>query len=447
MVEEKASPKASRCILRISIADMMALHVRTRSENGIERPERLYQWLPSRAMSLMATIPFGNFAVSIPHHPDVSDLGDGYPISESPSASADGITIRYARQSNSRYEAEKIKFQGQAHELAGFCKIARQLVEEHEGRLKVSPGRYAYFVPAGKLWGVILRDNGYIALDPSTVPSEINPKLLDSRADNGHLTARAPICGGDKQTSGDALPVFQHIELTLDPHPSLQSAWTTFDDYQRARAIRAQLPDRLLGDFREWLQRLTDESGFERWIFRPGMLFGDRIEWWGDCNRRRTEHEGLDFAEGLSPDAAIRNIPEGAPARAITDGEIVACLDDFLGKTVVVRHSSIIDRYGDVFHTFYSHIQPEILPPGQVAKGDLLGCVGKSKDSSAPAHFHLTGAWIPQSIPSDQIRMEHIDPAFVPVILVNFNKLLPMNIKSVPGYTVPARDSITRYRF
>jgi hypothetical protein len=416
--------KEAQSILRISIADMMALHVRTQRDKWVARPERLYQRLPMRAMALMSTIPFGNFAVSIPHQSNMGDLGGGYPIVNSLSTAVDGITIVYDRHSNGRYEATKILFQNREYKIAAFYEVACKWVNAHEGRLKIIPGRYAYFVPTQKLWGVILRDNGYIALDPSIVPSEITPELLGNSADKGHMIARVPIYGGERQTSGDALPVFQQVELTLDPHPTPQIIWTNFVENRKARAIRARLPDCIIPDFREWLQRLTAESGFKRWVFRPGMLFGDRIEWWGDGNRRRTEHEGLDFAEGLSPGDIIKSIPEGAPARAIADGEIVAFLDDFLGKTVVVRHSRIVDQNGDVFHTLYSHIWPSALQSGPIAKGRLLGRVGKSIADGAPAHLHLTCAWIPQSIPSDKLSMDHIDPAFVPIVLINFNCFL-----------------------
>jgi hypothetical protein len=413
--------KAARSILRISIADMMALHIRTQGAKSIARPKRLFQSLPMKAMALMATIPFGSGAVSIPHQ---SGPGGGYPILESPAPAVDGITIVYARQPNGRYEATNVLFQGQTYSMAGFHEVACQWVQTREGTLMAAPDRYAYFAPARELWGVILRDNGYIALDPSTLPSEITPEILGIRLNDAHMIARIHVCIGDRQEPGDALPVFQQVELTLDPHPTPQSIWSSFVDYQRERAILAQPPACLIPDFLKWLQHLTAESGFERWVFRPGMLFGDRMEWWGDGNRRRTEHEGLDFVEGLSSGAGIRNIPEGTPVRAIADGEIAAFLDDFLGKTVVVRHSSIVDRNGDIFHTLYSHIKPATGQVGPVATGGLLGHVGKSTAAGAPAHLHLSGAWIPQSILPNQIGMNHIDPTFVPVVLINFNELL-----------------------
>jgi hypothetical protein len=108
-------------------------------------------------------------------------------------------------------------------------------------------------------------------------------------------------------------------------------------------------------------------------------------------------------------------------------------LNDFLGKTAVVRHSAIVDENGAIFHTLYSHIQPATGRLGPIAKGELLGKVGKSSAigalgaagaESAAAHLHLGGAWIPQSIPPNEIGMNHINPAFMPVVLTNFNKVL-----------------------
>jgi murein DD-endopeptidase MepM/ murein hydrolase activator NlpD len=408
--------------LRISIADMMALHVRTQDDKTNKRPELLYQRLPIKAIALMATIPSGDFAVSIPHQ---SELGGGYPILESVEMAADGILVVYARQQNGRYESERVIFQGRTYGMAEFHEVARQWVEMHAGRLRVVPGRYAYFMPTQKLWGVILRDNGYIALDPSIVSSEISPESLENGIHYGHGIARVLIFKGDKQMPGDALPVFQQVELTFDPHPTSQSAWTDFNDDQRARAIRARPPACMMPEFREWLQRFTVESGFERWIFRPGMFFGDRVEWWGFGNRRRSEHEGVDFIEGSMTGAGVQRIPEGTPVRVMADGEVMAFWDDFLGKTVVVRHPSIIDPEDSVFHTLYSHIEPEALQFGPIAKGEILGRVRKLTAAGAPAHLHLTGAWIPQSISSEKIIMDYIDPAFVPVVLINFNDLLP----------------------
>lgn len=161
------------------------------------------------------------------------------------------------------------------------------------------------------------------------------------------------------------------------------------------------------------------------------MFFDDHIEWWGDRNRRRTLHEGIDFAEGRLPGGSLESLAEGVPVRALTDGEVVAFLDDFLNKTVVVRHPGIRNENGDIFHTLLSHIHPEIESAGPVAQGQIVGRVAKSRQVGAPAHLHLTGAWIPESIPAEEISMDQINPAFAPIILVNFNSLI--NAYPAPG--------------
>ena len=421
--QSEGDPELPLSTLRISIADMMSLHVRTRSFENSSAPEVLYQGLPIEAIALMATIPRGPFAVSIPHR---SDSGIGYSITKLLPPGMDGFIIRYARHQNGRYEAVDILFQDSSYRIAEFHEIACRWVEKHAGRLRKIQDQFAYFAPDRRMWGVILRDNGYTALDPLKISIDTIPVSKEDKSSiGGEFIARIPVWCGDKQPSVAVLPVFAQVELTFDSNPGPESSWIPFVEYRNARLLRSRLPASVIADFREWLTLLTAESGFESWIFRPGMLFGDHIEWWGDRNQRRTEHEGLDFAEGVRPGAALCRIPEGTPVRVMADGKVVAVLDDFLNKTVVVRHPNVTNGNGDVFYAFYSHIHPESGLPGcPVVKGQLLGRIAKSKTSGTPAHLHLTGAWIPQHMPPDEIRMDYIDPAFTPVVLVNFNEFV-----------------------
>lgn len=103
---------------------------------------------------------------------------------------------------------------------------------------------------------------------------------------------------------------------------------------------------------------------------------------------------------------------------------MVAVLDDFLGKTVIVRHPDLCRPDGDVFHTLLSHIRPRVGPAGAVSKGQMVGEVCKLTKAKAPPHLHLAGAWIPVAMAANGIRMDHIHPAYDPVALVNFKKEL-----------------------
>jgi len=169
------------------------------------------------------------------------------------------------------------------------------------------------------------------------------------------------------------------------------------------------------------------------------MEFGAETEWWGPRGRRRTAHEGLDFVEGFPKGApgAVGLVPEGTPARAVGDGEVVAALDDFMGKTVVVRHPWSRRADGRVFHTLLSHIQTEGAPfaeasapglassPVPVARGELLGRVGKRADVRIRPHLHLTGAWYPDGFPFAEAGIDTIlHPGFAPALLADLNPLV-----------------------
>ena len=377
-------------------------------------------------MALVATIPCGTFAVSIPGK---SGLRRGYPILKAAPPSGDGFVVVYRRKLNGRYEAATVQYQGRELEIAEFISVARQWMERNTGLPKAIPGRYAYFAPAREEWGVILRDSGYLAWDASDMPSNCAPELRARRQspESSGIIARIPVYAGEKRQCKEVLPVFGRVEVAIDLNRGLQNDWISFAAYQRIRVDRERPPDSIVPDFHEWLRLLTEESGFKCWFFRPGMLFGNRIEWWGDGCRRRTEHEGLDFATGILHNGEICSIPEGVPARALADGEVAAVLDDFIGKTVVVRHSNIRRPTGDIFYTLLSHIQPQVEPLDAVAKGQIIGRVGKSAKAGAPAHLHLTGAWIPRTLAAHEIRMDHIHPAFEPVALTNFNDYLQDN--------------------
>jgi hypothetical protein len=139
-------------------------------------------------------------------------------------------------------------------------------------------------------------------------------------------------------------------------------------------------------------------------------------------------HEGIDFTEGYLPNGSLQSIPEGTPVRSIVSGELVSVLDDFLNKTLLVRHPEIRDEADNVFHTLLSHVQPEISAPNPVTRGQLLGRIAKTKKVGAPAHLHLTGAWIPKSIAASDITMDMISTAFAPIALINFNSLLVADV-------------------
>ena len=423
---EKLMAESSLSTLRISIADMISLNVRTRGSRNPLLPEVLYQSLPAKAMALMATMPYGPFAVSIPGE---SRSKWGFPILKDPVPSAEGFVILYSRQPNGRYEADEVEYQSRRLYVDEFVRLADQWIRQRAGDLKIKPGSYIYVAPSREEWNVILRDSGFTAWDPSRMPLDSIPVLLEKREAqySSGVSVRIPVRVGERPPFVEGLPVFTQVEVSLDPDPDPQEAWMSFTDYRRIRELRTRPPESMRADFCDWLNLLTEESGFKYWIFDRGMLFGDCVEWWGDCARRRTKHEGIDFAKGFRTGSGICSIPEGVPVRSIADGEVTAILDDFMGKTVVVRHPSIARANGDVFHTLLSHIQPHTTKLSPVTKRQIIGEVRKGTAVRVQAHLHLTGAWFSKNLDPNEMTIDHIHPAFEPVALVNIEALIKDN--------------------
>jgi hypothetical protein len=133
----------------------------------------------------------------------------------------------------------------------------------------------------------------------------------------------------------------------------------------------------------------------------------------------------MDFAVGRRADGQVCAIANGTPIRAIAEGEVVSILRDFLGYTVVIRHTTVTNEAGGVFCTVYSHIQPESGLLGRnISRCQILAQLGDAAPAGAPSHFHLAAAWIPRSITGDELTLDRIHPGFAPVVLINFNSIV-----------------------
>jgi hypothetical protein len=412
----------SRCTIRVSIVDMIALGIRTQGAGKPQRPEFLYQVLPPDALTLFATLPRRKCAVSIPYH---SNSGCGYVITKSLPTGRKGFVLVYALKANRRYEAVKAVFQDKSYDIEEFHEYASRWTRMHVGIMHRIPEKFFYFAPFREQWNVIRRDHGYMPVDPSYFSADLSAEILEKRQRirASGVIVRIPVLACEEKGTGPS-PFFAKVELTFDAHPDIQTRWTSFEEYVRIKVRESAPPNRIAEKFPEWLNRLKEESGFVSWVFRSGKLFGSRKEWWGDRNRRFAEHEGIDFAEGRNSGGKLIPIPEGTPVRAIEDGEIAAVLNDFLGKTVLVRHPQIVNRQGSILYTQYSHILPVDASASAVSKGQVLGRVGRMTQSKAPMHFHFAVAWVPQILPASELTLSHLHPAYTPITLINLNRLL-----------------------
>ena len=149
------------------------------------------------------------------------------------------------------------------------------------------------------------------------------------------------------------------------------------------------------------------EIGFEKWLFYPGMLFSSVEKWWGDRGTRPTAHEGLDICLYRTKDGQICRLTPDTMIPAMYDGRVVRLDDDFLGKSVYVRHEAYDDE-GRPFFTIYGHIVPadHIRVGVSLRQGEIFATISafeKKKVRILP-HLHLSVARIPESFPCENLN-------------------------------------------
>jgi murein DD-endopeptidase MepM/ murein hydrolase activator NlpD len=161
-----------------------------------------------------------------------------------------------------------------------------------------------------------------------------------------------------------------------------------------------------------------DETGFEEWAFYAGMLFNSPEKWWGDGGNRTSPHEGLDICFYRNKKGNLLHLDETAKIPAMYDGEIVKIGDDFLGKSVYMRHP-VFDGRGNQLYTAYGHTAPCDISVGTIVKeGDIVVRIGKiTKKTPLIPHLHISAAWIPVLYPPEQLDWAALGDCSISVLL------------------------------
>jgi hypothetical protein len=140
-----------------------------------------------------------------------------------------------------------------------------------------------------------------------------------------------------------------------------------------------------------------DETGFQEWVFYPGMLFNAMDKWWSNQGKRENPHEGLDLCFYRDRENRILNLDEKTKIPVLYHGVVVRVMDDFIGKSVMVEHRPP-DSDHPRFCTIYGHTNlPRGLDVGRIFKaGDLLATLARPNKSqrNIPPHLHLSVGWI-----------------------------------------------------
>ena len=165
--------------------------------------------------------------------------------------------------------------------------------------------------------------------------------------------------------------------------------------------------------FTEFIIRENDlaKCGFDQWVFQPGMLFNSPDKWWGDRGKRDTPHEGLDLCLYRVTSGRIFCIDENTKIPVMYNGVIVAIVNDFLGKSVIVEHE-LPDSGSPRFCSIYGHTNPPVdLQIGKsVKKGDILATLANSSRSKSGIrpHLHISLGWTAKFISYDRFDWETI---------------------------------------
>jgi hypothetical protein len=159
--------------------------------------------------------------------------------------------------------------------------------------------------------------------------------------------------------------------------------------------------------FTRFLVRLNQPqtSGFEEWVFREGMTFGAPDTWWAEKGPRARPHEGLDICFFSDMEGRVLRLLPGTKIPVMYDGTLVALLDDFLGKTLIVEHG-IRDEDGRVLCSMYAHLTPdETMQPGRVLQqGDIIAGLAPAPSKAAILpHLHLSLGWASRAIEYDAL--------------------------------------------
>ena len=177
-------------------------------------------------------------------------------------------------------------------------------------------------------------------------------------------------------------------------------------------------------------------AGFEEWVFYPGMLFEALETWWGKGGNRDKPHVGLDLRFYRDSRGSINALAAGARVPVMHDGEVAAIRDDFLGRSVYVQHA-IQDSDGRRLYTIYGHTSPcdGVRVGGILEAGEVFATVADplGRKTSAPAHLHLSVAWVPDSIPVEALDWKTIGDAR------RFLLLDPLQVASFKHAVLPGR--------
>lgn len=134
-------------------------------------------------------------------------------------------------------------------------------------------------------------------------------------------------------------------------------------------------------------------EAFKEWLLCPEMLINASEKWWGDLGVRNVRHQGLDLSCYRTSNDNIIYLNGRTKIPAMYDGILVEVINDFLGKSLILKHS--IPGYEvEDFLTVYGHTHPvQGIHIGKTYKeGETIAKLADTDSSRSRVmpHLHLS---------------------------------------------------------
>ncbi|HPM43356.1 MAG TPA: hypothetical protein PLV52_05960, partial [Candidatus Omnitrophota bacterium] len=216
--------------------------------------------------------------------------------------------------------------------------------------------------------------------------SATDDKETDTEYHMGNFRISADTDGVRVRLVAD-FPGFKRLDEFADPESEIEEDYKSIveDEYGMAGlSSLLKIPaQEIYSLFRLELARARQEvpvnmqsasrGSFSRWLFEPGMNYGD-VDYWWNSGRRASPHEGVDLYKYECRDGSVKNVEPGTAVNAASAGVVVNITEDFMGKTVWLRHD-IADGGTEHVYSAYGHIKPldSIVMGSVINESDMIG--------------------------------------------------------------------------
>jgi hypothetical protein len=145
-----------------------------------------------------------------------------------------------------------------------------------------------------------------------------------------------------------------------------------------------------------------DENDFEEWLLCSEMLFNASDKWWGIQGKRKKLHEGLDLGFYRNQKKEIIGFDDSTRIPTIYSGVIVGIFNDFLGKSIFIKHEISSADKGTLC-TIFGHLNPKskICPGMRIEAGEIIASAASSETSSVSSHLHISMGWAKKEITTE----------------------------------------------